>query len=377
MTPPETAPQRIARLAPLSEVYATLDRIAAPVAARWVGIGDAAGRVLASDVSVEAELPRKPTALRDGWAVSSGLIADAGSYAPAPLTEVAWVETGQPLPTYADAVLPFEALTTTGSIHEAIAPASPGEGAIPAGADATPGQPLRRAGEILRVIDVAALHAAGVTQVEVRSPRVDVISASPGIGEAADIVAPLIASALNGAGARARIVRAQGKNGELEQLLVSASADAFVTIGGTGVGHGDRTAHTVAQVGSVAIHGMGIQPGETAALGQAGRRPVLMLPGRLDAALAVWLLIGSRLLRRLTSLAERDGFSTGTLARKITSTIGIADIVLVRRDGSGLEPLAAGHFPLQALTDADGWVLVPPESEGYPAGTLVDLRPLP
>ena len=222
-----------------------------------------------------------------------------------------------------------------------------------------------------------ALHAAGVSQVEVRSPRVDVISASPGIGEAVDIVAPLIASALNGAGARARIVPLQGEHGALEQLLVSASADAFITIGGTGVGRSDRTVNTVAQIGSVSIHGMGIQPGETAALGQVGDRPVLMLPGRLDAALAVWLLIGSRLLRRLTGLAERDGSSTGTLARKITSTIGIADIVLVRRDGNGLEPLAAGHFPLQALTHADGWVLVPPESEGYPAGTIVDLRPLP
>ena len=40
-------------------------------------------------------------------------------------------------------------------------------------------------------------------------------------------------------------------------------------------------------------------PGETTALGFAGDRPVLLLPGRFDAALAGWLTIGRRMLARL------------------------------------------------------------------------------
>jgi molybdopterin molybdotransferase len=49
----------------------------------------------------------------------------------------------------------------------------------------------------------------------------------------------------------------------------------------------------------------------------------------------------------------------------------------VCRDGEGVAPLASGHWTLQALTRADGWVLVPPESEGFAAGTQLEMRPFP
>jgi molybdopterin molybdotransferase len=373
----ETAPQRISRLASLSEIYAAVDRITAPVSPRWVAIGEAAACVLASDVVVEVATPAAPTAIYDGWAVSSALIADAGPYAPVPLPNLTWVEAGQQLPAGTDAVLALDGVASSGSTHEAIAPVSPGEGVIPVGADAAPGRPLMRARDIVRATDVAALRAAGVKRVEVRSPRVDVIRTSPGIEEGADTVAPLIASALETLGAMARVIRAGSDSGALERMLHSDSADAFITVGGTGLGRDDRTVQALAQAGNVAFHGMAIRPGETAALGQIGPRIVLMLPGRLDAALAAWLLVGRRLLHRLTGAGEREFSGTGTLARKLTSTIGISEVVLVRRAEGGLEPIAAGHFPLQAITGADGWVLVPPESEGYPAGSMLDARPLP
>jgi molybdopterin biosynthesis enzyme len=34
-------------------------------------------------------------------------------------------------------------------------------------------------------------------------------------------------------------------------------------------------------------------------------------------------------------------------------------------------------MPLSALTRADGWILVPAESEGYSAGAPVSVFPLP
>jgi molybdopterin biosynthesis enzyme len=63
----------------------------------------------------------------------------------------------------------------------------------------------------------------------------------------------------------------------------------IVAIGGTGSGRNDESVRTLARAGTVQFHGIGITPGETTALGFVGARPVLLLPGRIDAALAGWL----------------------------------------------------------------------------------------
>ncbi len=102
----------------------------------------------------------------------------------------------------------------------------------------------------------------------------------------------------------------------------------------------------------LAVHGMAISPGETAALGFAGQRPVLMLPGRLDAALAVWMVVGRRILERVSAVTlnkDSDAVETLPLARKVTSTIGLAEIVPVRRIAGQAEPLAAKYLPISAL----------------------------
>ena len=122
------------------------------------------------------------------------------------------------------------------------------------------------------------------------------------------------------------------------------------------------------------MHGIALAPGETAAFGYVGIRPVLLLPGRLDAALAVWLLVGRRILERLAAAKMRsEPAETLTLARKVSSTVGLAEVVPVRRNGDKAEPLASKYLPLSSLARSDGWILVPAESEGYSAGSQVQV----
>jgi molybdopterin biosynthesis enzyme len=127
----------------------------------------------------------------------------------------------------------------------------------------------------------------------------------------------------------------------------------------------------------VDAHGFGISPGETAALGNANGRAVLMLPGRLDAALAAFLIVGVPLIARLAGRSIAPVFASVKLAKKISSSPGLAEMIPVRRLADGIEPLASGTLPAAALAAADGWVLVPPQSEGFAAGSIVELRPLP
>jgi molybdopterin biosynthesis enzyme len=188
-----------------------------------------------------------------------------------------------------------------------------------------------------------------------------------------DFVGPMIARAIERAGGAAEV--AHGRT--LEEALCAPSVDAVVAIGATGAGRHDTSIKTLARVGRLDLHGVGIRPGETAALGTAGSHPVLLLPGRLDAALAAWLVIGSRLLARLTAASDSEAASPARLARKVTSTVGLAEVVPVACGPEGVEPLASGYLPLQALARADGWILVPPESEGFPAGAMVEVRSFP
>jgi molybdopterin biosynthesis enzyme len=354
------SPQRIPSLTPIGEVLARVAQVA-PVAPRLMPLADAEGRVLAQDVAA-AMSPAAPVALIDGWAVRAEQIADVGPYAPVRLDPPpAWVDAGGAMPAGTDAVLPPDAVTDA-EVH---AGATAGDGVLAAGADAAPDRPLRRAGEKLRASDVAALQAAGVSQVTVRQPRVRVV-AMPGC----DAAALAVSRAISAYGAVVIFVRA------LERALADEQTDAVVTIGGTGAGSRDDSVAMLGRMGEVAIHGFGLSPGETAALGTAKGHPVLMLPGRLDGALSGFLVVGDALLRALTGAPVSPGMPV-TLARKIVSTVGMAEVVPVRRVGDGVEPLATGYWPMHALTRADGWVLVPPQSEGFAAGSPLEMRAFP
>ena len=125
------------------------------------------------------------------------------------------------------------------------------------------------------------------------------------------------------------------------------------------------------------MHGVALLPGETTAFGTLGARPVLALAGRLDAALAAWHVLGQVMLARLAGSTEELRTRRAVLTHKVTSTVGLAELVPVRCDGAVATPIASGYVPLSALTQADGWILIKPESEGFPAHSEVVIRPWP
>jgi molybdopterin molybdotransferase len=365
------ATQRIARLTPLVDVLARIDALVGPVASHEVAIGAAVGRVLAEDVMV-ASRPRVALALRDGWAVNSALTHDAGPYAPAPLPSAIRIDAGAPLPAGADAVAEIDAVTVRDDCLEAIAAVTSGDGVLPAGADADGATALRHEGQRLGAVAAAALAGAQVSRIRIREPRLRVVRARP--DPIIDAAAAMVARAIAAAGG----VALDGPVGEgLDQALRRQDADAVIGIGGTGSGRADASVSTLARLGRVEAHGIALSPGETAAFGMAGAPPVLLLPGRIDGALAVWLLLGARLLARLAASSEEPQAVTARLTRKVASNLGLAELIPVRlRDGEA-EPLGSGYLPLQTIARADGWILVAADREGHPAGTAVMVRPWP
>ena len=263
---------------------------------------------------------------------------DASSYAPAPLTPAPpRIDAGERMPADADAVAALDAVAMRGAQAEALGSVAPGEGVLAPNTDAAAGLQLRLAGARLRRIDVALLTALGVERVLVRQPRVRMVRV--GAGKIIEGAAALIAAAIDGESGIA-----VQDDMALEAALTDDGEDMVVAIGGTGSGRNDKSVRTLARVGHVAFHGIGITPGETTAIGFSGPRPVLLLPGRIDAALAGWLTVGRRMLaRRAFRLIEEQPFAA-ELARKIASPLGLAEVVAVRRRLGKVEPVAQGYL---------------------------------
>ena len=65
------------------------------------------------------------------------------------------------------------------------------------------------------------------------------------------------------------------------------------------------------------------------------------------------------------------------LRRKVTSTIGMTEIIPVSCGDGMAEPLGSGYLSLTALSRSDGWILIPAESEGFPAASKVAVHQWP
>lgn len=356
--------QKIAKLTPLDGVFRKLDALATPVAARMIALARAEHFVLAEDVRLAAAHPARAIALQDGHAVSSKDVTDAGPYTPM-AAKTAWIEAGEVLPDGLDAVLAADAVNESGEVME---PAAPGEGVWPQAADGEANSLLSQAGEQLRAIDIAVLETLGVKDVSVRVPKIALVT----VGQDRQPLLSLFS----------RMIAASGGEiasaASLDAAFSNESADAVIVLGGSGMGRNDKSVTALAEKGRVEIHGFALKPGETAALGAVAKRPVLIVPGRFDAALAVFAVMGLRLIAKLSGRTRYIVQMPITLSRKLASQVGIAEFVpLVRTGKSEAEPVATGTLPLSALARSDGWLMVPAESEGYPEGSRVEMRFLP
>jgi len=357
-----------AALMPLADAATRLVAGVAPVVERRMPAPAALGFAAARDVAADRAAPERPTALRDGWAVEADGVTGASPYAPillaAPPT---WVEAGELLPAWADTVLPPEALAG----RTLVADAPSGDGVRRAGEDLAAGARVIAAGVRVGPLHLLALAAAGQAEIPVRAPRLALVATGASVALAGTLAALIAADG----GDPGTPIAVTHDVAAIAAAIREATADAVLVLGGTGPGRTDHSVAALALAGDVLAHGIAIRPGETAAIGRAEGRPVLLIPGRPEAALAVYLALGRPLLAALSG-AHAPEPATGTLARKVSATIGVSDVVFVRRCADGIEPLGGADLALSRLAEADGAILVPPEREGHPEGATVEVLPL-
>jgi molybdopterin biosynthesis enzyme len=363
-----------ASLTPLEVALAALLHRLEPAASVELPLADALGCV-AADMPPLAAIPPCDIAVADGWALRARDLVGASSYSPLPLAVApAWVEAGDAMPEGCDCVIDADSVDQNGPMVQVLAEAIPGQGVRRAGGDIAETGFVINSGQPVRSLDLVIARAAGLKTLKVRRPRLRVVNIPAASGHAA--TAALIAENARAAGADVAVVEATARDAEsIARALDASSCDLLVSIGGSGVGGTDATITALAQCGKVVAHGIALQPGRTAASGEIGKIPVIALPGAPDQALAAWWTLVLPVLDRMSGRQPRRPV-TLPLARKIASSVGIAEIVLLGKAQEKIQgtwmPLAVGDLALETIARADAWLAVPGGAEGFAAGTPVD-----
>ena len=366
MTPPQRLPSS---LTPLDVALAALLDGLQPVMPVQLALTDALG-CIAADMASLAAHPPHDIAAADGWALRARDLVGASSYSPVPLAALpVWVEAGDRMPQESDCVLNSDSVDAAGPLAQVLAEAIPGQGVRRAGGDIAGGSPVVEAGRRVLPRDLLIARAAGMQRLMVRRVCVRVVNV-PTDGE--PVTAQWIAESARKAGADVTFVEAAARDvGSIAGAIDGGGCDLLLTVGGSGVGRTDAAVLALAQRGELIAHGIAMQPGRTTAIGRTGQTPVIALQGAPDQAFAAWWTLALPVLDRLSGRRPRKSLNL-PLARKIASGVGIAEIVLLRREQGHWVTLAAGDLSLDAIARAEAWLAVPGGAEGFAAGTPVD-----
>ena len=160
-------------------------------------------------------------------------------------------------------------------------------------------------------------------------------------------------------------------------------ADIVIVSGGSSVGIEDLAPSLVAKDGELPVHGIAMRPSSPTGMGRIGHRLIFLLPGNPVSALCAYDFFAGRAIRALGGRTKDWPYRSvrGTLDRKISSPIGRLDYARVRVDpsatlgaGTRVTPLSvAGASVLSSTTRANGFVIVDDDSEGFAAGSEVDV----
>jgi molybdopterin molybdotransferase len=297
--------------------------------------------------------------------------------------------TGAPLPRGCDAVLPAEWIENEASSLpsiSALAAVSPGKNVGRCGEDIVRGTTLLRAGRALRPQDLGVLSSIGVGEVPVfRQPRVRLVvtgnelvpsGSRPQGYRIADANGPMLTALVERDGG---VVDFPGlvsdESGPILEALQSP-ADVIIVSGGSSVGIEDLAPSLVAQHGELAVHGIAMRPSSPTGLGRIGERLVFLLPGNPVSCLCAYDFFAGRAIRALGGHDKAWPYRPvrGRLTRKISSPIGRLDYARVQLTDGFVEPISVGGASvLSSTTRADGFVIVPDDSEGFAAATDVDV----
>lgn len=387
---------------------------------------NALGRVTTEPIWAEISSPHYHASAMDGFAVRA--VATNGAMPSAPITlftgpEAQYVDTGDPLPEWANAVIPIEnveSLDENGEITKEIrkpasirirASVAPWAHVRPLGEDIVATQLVLPAGHVLRPADLGAIAASGHQTVKVsRKPKVAILPTGTELvpigsklkaGDILEYNSLVMAAQIKNMGGEPTRYPITKDDFDLicERVAEAAQTHDLVLLNaGSSAGAEDFSSRVVDKLGTLLVHGVAVRPGHPVILGMLNRQseienrksanltpetwnltPIIGVPGYpVSAALTIDIFVEAVIAKWLGRRPLELPIEEATLTRKLVSPAGDDDFVRVAIGKVGdkilAAPLSRGAGVITSLVQADGLALVPSGTQGMEAGEKIRVR---
>ena len=399
---------------------------------------NALGRVTAESIWAKISSPHYHASAMDGFAVRAedtngaqptspiNILLDDGAWdrKTGQVNKGRYVDTGDPLPDWANAVIPIESvesLDVDGAISHDIrnlisirirAAVAPWNYVRPLGEDIIATQLVLPAGHVLRPVDLGAIAAAVHNQIKVaRKPRVAILPTGTELvpigsklkaGDILEYNSLVIAAqikAMGGDPTRFPIIQDDFDLICEHVEEVAGKFDLILLNAGSSAGRDDYSAKVIDKLGTLLVHGVAVRPGHPVILGLVDRdkfqtkgiggspgsvtlssvTPIIGVPGYpVSAALTIEIFAEPILARWLGRQVANLQTENAQITRKITSPPGDEDYirVVIGKVGERMlaAPLSRGAGVITSLVQADGLVILPPGVQGMEAGETVTVK---
>lgn len=311
------------------------------------------------------------------------------------------VDTGDPIYAPFDAVIMAEDLIEVDEKHvKIIASPSVWQNVRPIGEDIVSGEMIIESNKRITATDIGACLASGNVMIECyKHVKVGVIPTgdeivkptdTPKIGDIIDSNSGMLAALVEGEKAIAKrydIVKDDYEKIKSKILEALSENDMVLVNAGSSAGTEDYTVHILKELGEVIVHGVSIKPGKPVILAIVNNKPVIGCPGYpVSSYLAfenfvkpvIGMMQGAiKFTNDIEGINDRENVKA-SVSKRIVSTLKYKEYVRVKVGKVGdkyvAAPLSRNASSQMSMVKADGFLVIPKNSEGIDVNEISDVK---
>ncbi len=381
-----------------------------PMEEECISSGNAVCRVLSRPVFACVNAPADTSSLKDGFAIRSDDVKQAGPDNPVSLQitdiitagdntfsylqpgQAIKIMTGAPVPPGATAVLPQELTLSDGPKRvKALANSEPGRNILPRGSDIRKGEQVIQENTLITPGIAGLISGAGVSRVWVyRKPRISVLAtgselAEEGAGAIQGKIFPsnraTIAAWLKLFGIECGTELCRDDAGQLETILTKLAEknDVVITSGGVLDGDRDMVISIMEKIGvNFMFKRCRIGPGKGVCMGRMGDKFFFNLPGGPPSNYVAFLFIALPAILRLMGIqATFPQPATGTVDARLKGRSDWTQLILARAWWQGRNLVASPlreSSRLKRIAFANAVIVLPEGVSQKKEGSQVEIR---